>query len=237
MTRTRAACLGSMPCRPTTPQIERARAAAARNRDSSLRWLELEPAQPAPGSLAASLGAAAEADFGARTGIGVEQPAPGVGQDRQVPDLGFDLGPGLLQDPAGADGRRHRPPVPHAVPTDGRGRGRFRDGHFRRAAVAHRQVAPPDGSRRRVVAARRADRRRRRRDDGGGRATERRRGREIIDLNMGCPAKKVCNKAAGSALLRDEALVAQILAATVAAVDVPVTLKMRTGWIRTTGTA
>jgi tRNA-dihydrouridine synthase B len=55
-------------------------------------------------------------------------------------------------------------------------------------------------------------------------------GAEIIDINMGCPAKKVCNKAAGSALLRDEALVAEILEATVRAVDVPVTLKMRTGW-------
>ncbi|MFY0990343.1 tRNA dihydrouridine synthase DusB [Halomonas sp. C05BenzN] len=55
-------------------------------------------------------------------------------------------------------------------------------------------------------------------------------GAEIIDINMGCPAKKVCNKAAGSALLRDEALVAEILHAVVAAVDVPVTLKIRTGW-------
>ncbi|WP_180978314.1 tRNA dihydrouridine synthase DusB [Halomonas urumqiensis] len=55
-------------------------------------------------------------------------------------------------------------------------------------------------------------------------------GAEIIDINMGCPAKKVCNKAAGSALLRDEALVAEILTAVVAAVDVPVTLKIRTGW-------
>ncbi|HSN72668.1 MAG TPA: tRNA dihydrouridine synthase DusB, partial [Steroidobacteraceae bacterium] len=55
-------------------------------------------------------------------------------------------------------------------------------------------------------------------------------GAQIIDINMGCPAKKVCNKAAGSALLRDEDLVARILAAVVAAVDVPVTLKMRTGW-------
>ncbi len=55
-------------------------------------------------------------------------------------------------------------------------------------------------------------------------------GAEIIDINMGCPAKKVCNKAAGSALLRDEALVAEILAAVVAAVEVPVTLKIRTGW-------
>jgi tRNA-dihydrouridine synthase B len=56
------------------------------------------------------------------------------------------------------------------------------------------------------------------------------RGAQIIDINMGCPAKKVCRKAAGSALLRDESLVAQILEATVAAVDVPVTLKIRTGW-------
>ncbi|MCK0746585.1 tRNA dihydrouridine synthase DusB [Chromohalobacter nigrandesensis] len=55
-------------------------------------------------------------------------------------------------------------------------------------------------------------------------------GAEIIDINMGCPAKKVCNKAAGSALLRDERLVAAILEAVVAAVDVPVTLKIRTGW-------
>ena len=50
-------------------------------------------------------------------------------------------------------------------------------------------------------------------------------GAEIIDINMGCPAKKVCNKDAGSALLRDEALVAAILEATVSAVDVPVTLQ------------
>jgi tRNA-dihydrouridine synthase B len=57
-------------------------------------------------------------------------------------------------------------------------------------------------------------------------------GAEIIDINMGCPAKKVCNKAAGSALLRDEPLVAEILTATVAAVNVPVTLKIRTGWDR-----
>ena len=56
-------------------------------------------------------------------------------------------------------------------------------------------------------------------------------GAQIIDINMGCPAKKVCSRAAGSALLRDERLVADILAAVVAAVpEVPVTLKMRTGW-------
>src|SRR5262245_5515958 len=54
-------------------------------------------------------------------------------------------------------------------------------------------------------------------------------GAEIIDINMGCPAKKVCNVAAGSALLADEEKVARILEAVVAAVDVPVTLKIRTG--------
>lgn len=55
-------------------------------------------------------------------------------------------------------------------------------------------------------------------------------GAQIIDINMGCPAKKVCNRAAGSALLQDEPLVAEILAAVVGAVSVPVTLKIRTGW-------
>ncbi|MGG2395706.1 tRNA dihydrouridine synthase DusB [Pseudomonas sp. SH1-B] len=57
-------------------------------------------------------------------------------------------------------------------------------------------------------------------------------GAQIIDINMGCPAKKVCNKAAGSALLRDEPLVREILDAVVGAVNVPVTLKIRTGWDR-----
>ncbi|ELN4703435.1 tRNA dihydrouridine synthase DusB, partial [Escherichia coli] len=57
-------------------------------------------------------------------------------------------------------------------------------------------------------------------------------GAQIIDINMGCPAKKVCNKAAGSALMKDERLVADILEAVVAAVEVPVTLKIRTGWDR-----
>ncbi|MDE3140992.1 MAG: tRNA dihydrouridine synthase DusB [Pseudomonadota bacterium] len=55
-------------------------------------------------------------------------------------------------------------------------------------------------------------------------------GAQIIDINMGCPAKKVCNVWAGSALLRDEPLVARILGAVVTAVPVPVTLKIRTGW-------
>ena len=55
-------------------------------------------------------------------------------------------------------------------------------------------------------------------------------GADIIDINMGCPAKKVCNKAAGSALMQDEKLVKEILEAVVNAVDIPVTLKMRTGW-------
>ncbi len=62
-------------------------------------------------------------------------------------------------------------------------------------------------------------------------------GAEIIDINMGCPAKKVCNVAAGSALLRDETRVARILEAVVGAVDVPVTLKIRTGWCRETRNA
>ncbi len=57
-------------------------------------------------------------------------------------------------------------------------------------------------------------------------------GAQIIDINMGCPAKKVCRVDAGSALLRDEALVARILEAVVGAVDVPVTLKIRTGYAR-----
>lgn len=58
------------------------------------------------------------------------------------------------------------------------------------------------------------------------------RGAQIIDINMGCPAKKICNVMAGSALLRDEPLVARLLEAVVKAVDVPVTLKIRTGWDR-----
>jgi tRNA-dihydrouridine synthase B len=57
-------------------------------------------------------------------------------------------------------------------------------------------------------------------------------GAQIIDLNMGCPAKKVCGKLCGSALLQNESQVAEILAAVVSAVSVPVTLKIRTGWDR-----
>jgi tRNA-dihydrouridine synthase B len=57
-------------------------------------------------------------------------------------------------------------------------------------------------------------------------------GAHIIDINMGCPAKKVCKVDAGSALMKDESLVARILEAVVNAVDVPVTLKIRTGWDR-----
>jgi len=55
-------------------------------------------------------------------------------------------------------------------------------------------------------------------------------GAQIIDINMGCPAKKICNVMAGSALLQNESLVAQLLEAVVGAVNVPVTLKIRTGW-------
>jgi tRNA-dihydrouridine synthase B len=57
-------------------------------------------------------------------------------------------------------------------------------------------------------------------------------GAQIIDINMGCPAKKICNVMAGSALMQNEKLVADILEAVVNAVDVPVTLKTRTGWDR-----
>ncbi|MET4675704.1 tRNA dihydrouridine synthase DusB [Luteibacter sp. ME-Dv--P-043b] len=57
-------------------------------------------------------------------------------------------------------------------------------------------------------------------------------GAQLVDINMGCPAKKVCNVWSGSALLQDEPLVARILHAVVRAVDVPVTLKIRTGWDR-----
>jgi tRNA-dihydrouridine synthase B len=57
-------------------------------------------------------------------------------------------------------------------------------------------------------------------------------GADIIDINMGCPAKKICNVYAGSALLKDEPLVARVVDAVVKAVEVPVTLKIRTGWNR-----
>ncbi len=57
-------------------------------------------------------------------------------------------------------------------------------------------------------------------------------GAQIVDINMGCPAKKVCNVWSGSALMQDEPLVARILDAVVRAVEVPVTLKIRTGWNR-----
>jgi len=62
-------------------------------------------------------------------------------------------------------------------------------------------------------------------------------GAQIIDINMGCPAKKICNVMAGSALLQNEKLVAEILEAVVGAVAVPVTLKIRTGWDKTSRNA
>ena len=55
-------------------------------------------------------------------------------------------------------------------------------------------------------------------------------GADIVDINFGCPAKKVCRKAAGSQLMKDESLIAAIVEATVSAVPIPVTVKMRTGW-------
>jgi len=62
-------------------------------------------------------------------------------------------------------------------------------------------------------------------------------GAQIIDINMGCPAKKICNVMAGSALLQNEKLVAEIIEAVVGAVAVPVTLKIRTGWDKTSRNA
>jgi tRNA-dihydrouridine synthase B len=62
-------------------------------------------------------------------------------------------------------------------------------------------------------------------------------GAQIVDINMGCPAKKVCKKLAGSALMKDQSLVKKILHAVVGAVDVPVTLKIRTGWDQTSRNA
>jgi len=59
------------------------------------------------------------------------------------------------------------------------------------------------------------------------------RGADFVDINMGCPVKKICKQAAGSALLKDELAVARILEAVVDAVDLPVTLKIRTGWDET----
>ena len=95
---------------------------------------------------------------------------------------------------ARADGRRHRPAVPPPVPAPGRGaRGRG-DDHRRPAALAHRQVAPAAGPRRRARAARRAARGRRSGDAGRRRARNVDAGAQIIDINMGCPAKKVCNR-------------------------------------------
>src|SRR5205814_1607196 len=133
-----------------------------------------------------------------------------------------------------------------AVPRPRRGPGGVRDDHLGHAAVAHEQIAPAHGPRGLGLALVRQ------RMDHEGEPEPRvvqlagadpatlaaaaranvALGAQIIDLNMGCPAKKVCGRLCGSALLRDEALVARILHAVVSAVDVPVTLKIRTGWDR-----
>ena len=89
---------------------------------------------------------------------------------------------------------------------------RQRQRHSRRAGLRSVQIVGYDPSRLAIAARHNVDL-----------------GADIIDINMGCPAKKVCKKAAGSALLADELLVGRILAAVVKAVDVPVTLKIRTG--------
>ena len=137
-----------------------------------------------------------------------------------------------LQRRARADGGRDRPAVSHAVPQVRRGPCRLRNADLRCAPLEHAkssrrmdhrgepsprivQIAGFDPEMMAEAARRNVDA-----------------GAQIIDINMGCPAKKVCNRLSGSALLRDELLVARILQAVVGAVDVPVTLKTRTGWDR-----
>ena len=95
---------------------------------------------------------------------------------------------------------------------------------------ADAQIDAPHESRRRACADRGADRGQRSAMMAEAAQFNVSRGAQIIDINMGCPEKKVCKADAGSALLRDEALVARILEAVVNAVEVPVTLKTRTGW-------
>ena len=133
---------------------------------------------------------------------------------------------------ARADGRRDRSPVPHAVPQLRRGAGglemltadtrlwntpksRHRMNHEGEPEPRVVQLAGADPQALAEAARVNVDL-----------------GAQIIDLNMGCPAKKVCGRFCGSALLTDESLVARILEAVVRAVDVPVTLKIRTGWDR-----
>jgi tRNA-dihydrouridine synthase len=130
-----------------------------------------------------------------------------------------------------AHGRRDGPSLPPALQEDGRRARRLRDGHLQlllygSAKTQRRanhdgevdpisvQIAGADPAMMAEAARHNIDR-----------------GAQIIDINMGCPAKKVCNVMAGSALMQDEPLVARILEAVVgAAGNTPVTLKFRTGW-------
>ena len=128
-----------------------------------------------------------------------------------------------------ADGGRHRSSVPHALQAHGRRLRGVGNGRGQSAAVGHRKIAPANRSRGEVapIAVQIAGADPLLMADAARYNVDR--GAQIIDINMGCPAKKVCNAAAGSALLANEPLVARIVAAVVRAVDVPVTLKIRTG--------
>ena len=130
-----------------------------------------------------------------------------------------------------ADGGRHRSPVPAAVQAARRRLRGVGDDGVESAAARHRRSrsgAPIIAARSSRSPCRSPAPIRRMMADAARYNVDR--GAQIIDINMGCPAKKVCNVAAGSALLRDEPLVAAILVRSWRAVDVPVTLKIRTGW-------
>ena len=127
-----------------------------------------------------------------------------------------------------ADGRRHRPAVPSAVQAARRGLRGVGDGRVESAPAGHGEIAASHRSPRRGRADRGPDRGRRPGADGRCGAPQRRRGAQIIDINMGCPAKKVCNAAAGSALLGNDRWSRRSWLQSCAR-SVPVTLKIRTG--------
>src|SRR6266704_3060765 len=129
-----------------------------------------------------------------------------------------------------ADGRRHGSPLPAAVQEVRRGLGRIRNGGLELVAVGERENAPPRQSRRRGRADLGADRGGRPGHDGRGRPLQRGAGRANRRHQHGLPGEEGLQHPGRSALLKDEPLVGRILKAVVRAVNVPVTLKFRTGW-------
>jgi hypothetical protein len=113
---------------------------------------------------------------------------------------------------------------------NGRRARRLRDGHLQLPALRQRQDEAPRQPRRRGRSRSRCRSPAPTRHDGEAARYNVDHGAQIIDINMGCPAKKVCNVMAGSALLQDEPLVGRILDAVVRPSPCPVTLKIRTGW-------